>query len=523
MRILSIACLALCAVSAQAQTVRTDDGAVSGVPASGVTAYLGIPFAAPPVGDLRWKPPVRPRPWSGVLKADHISNSCMQHVPVPGAAEAAHPPSPFTSEFDPVGGLGEDCLYLNVWTPAHRPGAKLPVMVWIYGGAFVVGSTAVPVYDGQGLAAKGVVVVSMNYRVGIFGFYASAELDAESPHHASGNYGLLDQIAALNWVRRNAAAFGGDPDKVTIFGQSAGGGSVQMLAISPLARGLFQRAISESGTLYPWDPGINSAPMLVKPLPRLEADGKAWLDKTGVDTSLAALRKLPAEQLLNLPAPPFHGAFFSPTIDGWVLPEGYAAAYAHHHQADVPFLVGNNSGEGGAFSLQAMTQTEYAAWAARTFGDFSGEFLALYPAASDAEALAQRKAAGNDMARVSRMLWARAYAEGLRSKTYVYYFDHVLPGPNAARFGAFHMSEIPYVMGSLDRTKRPITAADRAVSDKMMGYWTHFAATGSLPWVSADAPGANVTQVGDDDKAIVAASDARTQFFERFYRSHTPM
>jgi para-nitrobenzyl esterase len=527
--ILAAAALAAMPLAGIAQTVPTDAGPISGVPArAGVTAFLGIPFAAPPVGDLRWKPPAPPAPWTSVRKADHLGASCMQHIPDHSPSQ---PPTPFTAEFDPTGDVSEDCLYLNVWAPPHRPGARLPVMVWIYGGAFVVGSNAVPAYNGEGLAGKGVVVVAMNYRVGIFGFYASKALDAESAHHSSGNYGLLDQIAALRWVRRNAAAFGGDPDKVTIFGQSAGGGSVQILAISPLARGLFQRAISESGTLYPWDPSINSAPMLIKPLDKLEDDGRAYFEKIGTTPSLAALRAMSARQLLDLPAPPFHGAYFSPAIDGWVLPEGYAAAYAHHHQADVPFMVGNNSGEGGAFSLQAMTLAEYTTWADKTFGPFSAEFLRLYPASTDTEALAQRKAAGNDMARVSRLLWARTYGQGLHSKPYVYYFNHVLPGPNAARYGAFHMSEIPYVMGSLDRTNRPITDADRATSDKMMRYWSRFAATGDpgghdaglIAWTPVTPNGTTVMEIGDGDHAIPAASAAHIQFFQRFYESHPPM
>lgn len=440
-------------------------------------------------------------------------------------------PRPFTAEFDPVGDVSEDCLYLNVWTPAHKATDKLPVMVWIYGGAFVVGSTSVPAYDGEGLASKGVVVVSMNYRLGLFGFYASKDLDAESKKGVSGNYGLLDQIAALAWVKRNVAAFGGDPSRVTIFGQSAGGGSVQMLAISPLARGLFQRAISESGTMYPWDPSIQGAPMLIKPLSKLEADGKAYLESKGVDTTLAKLRAMSAQQVQAIPRPPGQAAFFSVVIDGWAIPEGYADTYAHHKQADVPFVVGTNSGEGGAFSLKEMTVAQYHAWAEKTFGAMSEEFLKLYPATTDEEALAQRKLAGDDMGRLTRVLWALAYGQGIHSKIYVYYFNHVLPGPNAALFGAFHMSEIPYVMMSLDKTNRPITAEDWAVSDRMTTYWTNFATTGDpsgkgdglIRWTPTRLFGNNVMEVGDQDKPIPAATEARTKFFERFYKTHQPM
>ena len=548
-------CCAFLAVNAQAATfpqpVKIDSGAVSGIPAAkdAVTAFLGIPFATPPVGDLRWKPPVAPAKWTNVLKADHYSLSCMQGRgggPAPArtpaasgapAAPAAAPPTqprmqtPFTAEFDPTGGVSEDCLYLNVWTPASKPAAKLPVMVWIYGGAFVVGGTSAPAYNGEGLASKGVVVVSMNYRLGIFGFLASKELDAESKQGVSGNYGLLDQIAALDWVKRNIAAFGGDPSRVTIFGQSAGGGSVQMLSISPLARGLFQRAISESGTSYPWDPAIQGAPMLIKPLAKLEADGKAFLEKQGVDLSLAKLRAMTAPEIQSLPRPPGQGAFYSVNIDGWAIPEGYADTYAHHKQADVPFMVGTNSGEGGAFSLAKISLAEYHQWAEKTFGAMSEEFLKLYPATTDDEALAARKLAGDDMSRVTRVLWAEVYGEGVRTKPYVYYFNHVLPGPNAALFGAFHMSEIPYVMGSLDHTSRPITDEDRAVSDKIETYWTNFAATGNpsgkgkgqIAWTPATPTGNNVMEVGDGDQPIPAATEARTQFFERWYKTHQPM
>ena len=548
-------CCALLAISAQAATfpqpVKTDSGAVSGVPAAktGVTAFLGVPFAAPPVGDLRWKPPVAPAKWTGVLKADHFSLSCMQGrggAPAPPRTPAApgapaapaaappappRPPTPFTAEFDPIGDVSEDCLYLNVWTPATKPTEKLPVMVWIYGGAFVVGGTSAPAYNGEGLASKGVVVVSMNYRLGIFGFLASKELDAESKNGVSGNYGLLDQIAALEWVKRNVAAFGGDPNRVTIFGQSAGGGSVQMLSISPLARGLFHRAISESGTSFPWDPAIQGAPMLIKPIAKLEADGKAFLEKQGVDTSLAKLRAMTSQEIQSLPRPPGQGAYYSVNIDGWAIPEGYADTYAHHKQADVPFMVGTNSGEGGAYPLQKMTLAEYREWAAKTFGAMSDELLKLYPATNDDEALAQRKQAGNDMSRVTRVLWAQTYGEGIHTKPYVYYFNHVLPGPNAALYGAFHMSEIPYVMGSLDHTNRPIVDEDRAVSDKIETYWTNFAATGNpsgkgkgqIAWTPATRTGNNVMEVGDGDQPIPAATPERTAFFERWYKTHQPM
>src|SRR5580658_1164062 len=267
--------LALCPILAgalHAQTsatgVKIDSGELTGSPTANpaVISFKGIPFAAPPVGDLRWKPPVPPAKWSGVLKAEHYSPACIQKMRDEGTTGS------------------EDCLYLNVWMPASSTAAKLPVMVWFFGGGFSGGSASNPGFEAVGLANKGVIVVTINYRLGLLGFLASPELDAESPHHVSGNYGLLDQVESLKWVKRNIAAFGGDPSRVTIFGQSAGGGSVQFMAVAPPARGLFQRAISQSGTMDTGDPLLWQGAMSYRTMQEAETNDWYYLHKVGVDS-----------------------------------------------------------------------------------------------------------------------------------------------------------------------------------------------------------------------------------------------
>jgi para-nitrobenzyl esterase len=288
------------------RTMRIDSGLISGQTNSdGVTSYLGIPFAMPPVGNLRWRPPQPVEPWNGVRKADHFGASCMQ--------DEMGVRLPWSRGFMTQGPISEDCLYLNVWTPSRSGAKKLPVMVWIYGGGYSEGSSEVAVYNGEKLATKGVVVVTFNYRVGPLGFLAYPALTAESPHHASGNYGLLDQIAALKWVHRNIARFGGDPSKVTIFGQSAGAGSVGILMASPVAKGLFQRAITESGLgLFR---GLDSR----KPLAEAEAQGVKYAERMGAH-SLAQLRALPSADFAKaIPGMPAGLTGFSSNLDNWVI------------------------------------------------------------------------------------------------------------------------------------------------------------------------------------------------------------
>lgn len=493
------------------QTVQIDTGTVSGVPGvnHAITVFKGIPFAAAPVGDLRWKPPVRPAKWRGVLKADHFGPSCMQSV---------------RGTPNTLGEIREDCLYLNVWTPAKSAVDRLPVMVWIYGGGFQSGSATNPQFDGEGLASKGVVRVSLNYRLGILGFLAHPELDKESPHGVSGNYGLLDELAALQWVARNIAAFGGNPKRVTIYGQSAGGGSVHFLSLSPLAKGLFQRAISENGLLYSDDPFLQErSPSAYKQLEQAESDDMSYLRKAGVE-SLQQLRAMSSAQLNALPPAPFPPAFFSPIVDGWLLPQGFAATYAKGEQSDVPFMAGWTS---VYYPELKITVAAYHKWIEARFGAMAGEYLALYPATTDDEADQAVEQAARDSYRCSLFLWAQQ-RQKKGSRTYIYYYNHGLPGSDNEKFGAGAGAEIPYVMNSLAKLDRPFLKVDYALADMMSSYWANFAINGDpngsgLPvWPAVDPNSKAIMQLGDDSGQIPVATEARFEFYKRFFASHPP-
>jgi len=489
---------------ARLDTVRTDGGSLSGVPrADGVTAYLGIPFAAPPVGDLRWKPPQPAAPWEGVRKADTFATSCMQNQ--------AGSRLPWTEEFMTQGPIGEDCLFLNVWTGAKSPNARLPVMVWIYGGGFNEGSGAIAVYDGTELAKKGVIVVTVNYRVGPLGFLAHPELTKESEHRSSGNYGLLDQIAALHWVRRNIAAFGGDPAQVTVFGQSAGALSVAYLMRSPLAKNLFARAVAQSG------PGLLGRNALGggATLADREAAGAKYIEAKGAK-SLAEMRALPAAVFFTAGGRGGVTVPNSPFNDGWVLT-------ALPPPEQVPLMVGfvaDDIGVGGAGAAAKPTLATYQSDAQRLYGDQAVAFLKLYPASSDAEVAAAQKAAGRDRARVSLDLWA-AEQQKLTKRIYTYYFDRAIPWPAHPEFGAFHTGEVPYVFKTIDRIDRPWEPVDRTVADTVSSYWANFGKRGDpngagLPRWPAYAPGSHMTmQLGAKMGPMGVAEAERLEFFLR--------
>ncbi len=340
--------------------VRIDTGLVQGVTTGTITAYKGIPFAAPPVGDLRWREPRPPASWQGVRPATRFSADCFQ------AKSGAL--GPWSAEFQPPaameGGSSEDCLYLNVWTPAAKAGEKRPVFVWIHGGAFTGGSGAVPIYNGEGLASKGLVMVTINYRLGVFGFLAHPELTAESAHHSSGNYALLDMIAALQWVHRNIAAFGGDPANVTIAGQSAGAFAVNYLVASPLAKGLFHRAIAESGAAVQRGQKLSDA----------EAAGAR-------QGALAELRARPPEALLR---PAGGGGRPGPIVDGWVIPDEVRAIFEAGRQNDVPLLTGWNADDGVSFGAPPKADA-FRENAKRIYGDMADAFLKAFPASTDEE------------------------------------------------------------------------------------------------------------------------------------------
>jgi para-nitrobenzyl esterase len=433
-------------VSARLDAVKTDAGLVASAQAAGgVTAYLGIPYAAPPLGDLRWRPPQPAPHWDGVRKADHFGTSCMQNQ--------AGSRLPWTEEFMTQGPIGEDCLFLNVWTAAKNADARLPVMFWIYGGGFNEGSSAVAVYDGTELARKDVVLVSVNYRVGPLGFLAHPELTKESEHHTSGNYGLLDQIAALQWVRRNIGAFGGDPDRVTIFGQSAGAISVVDLMRSPLAKGLFARAIAQSGPgLLPRNAlGANAT------LSEREAAGVQYAESKGA-RSLAELRALPASAFFTSSAgsggPRLPNG---PSNDGWVLTETSASEQVPLTAGFVADDIGIRAGDADAAAKPTIAN--YQSDAERAYGELADAFLKLYPVAADRDIPIAQKAAARDRARVSMDVWAAEQQKASR-RMFTYYFDRVLPWPAHPEFGAFHTSEVSLRVRNT-RSPRSSVAAGR--------------------------------------------------------------
>jgi para-nitrobenzyl esterase len=446
--------------------VKTASGVVEGKEDGAVRVFLGIPYAAPPVGDLRWKPPVAAAKWTGVRKATDFGPHCMQ-----GKVFG-------DMNFRDSGG-SEDCLSLNVWVPAKPSAAKLPVMVWIYGGGFVAGTTSEARQDGTPLAQQGVIVVSMNYRLGVFGFLVHPELAKESGRNAAGNYGLLDQLAALQWVHENIAAFGGDAGNVTIFGESAGSFSVSAQMASPLAKGLFQKAIGESGAAF-FSGGLSFEPLLV----REGKDVKSVSSKLGVST-LAELRAVPAEKLLEVFGKPGPDGFaFGPDVDGYFLPEPVPAIFAAGKQNDVPLLAGWNHDEGSfeiAFSPQKPTADSLKAGAQKEFGEKAAEALKLYPIDTDEHV--QRSAldfAGDQFIAFSTWAWMESQSKTGKQPIYRYRFDLGPPAdPKGPQLGAFHSAEIEYVFGQLD-SKAGVAwrADDRQLSEAMQKYWANFARSG---------------------------------------------
>lgn len=448
--------LSIAAVGAPQDTVvKTNSGLLKGVSAGDVRVFKGIPYAAPPTGEWRWQAPRPAAKWTGVRDAANYGPSCPQ---APYAASSI-----YFSEPEPQ---SEDCLSLNVWAPAGA-GAQVPVMVWIHGGAFTRGSGAVASYDGGSLARKGVVVVTINYRLGALGFLAHPELTAESKEHASGNYAILDQIQALRWVQENIRAFGGDPRTVTIFGESAGSWAVNALVASPLAKGLFHRAIGESGAWF--------VPM--RTLREAEEGGTAFAKRVQAG-SLAALRALPAEQIVKE-----QGAVRAETIvDGYTFPEEIRKLFAEGKQNDVPLIAGSNANEMSTLTDPSMvpkTADGYRKMLAFVAPKYKAEIEAVYPAATDAEAGRSYLEALRDFTFSLQMRnWVRASASG-KSKAWLYWFSHVPPHRNSQYFGAYHAGEIIYVFDNLGvKPDGPWQDADRAVARDMSGYWVNFAKTG---------------------------------------------
>ncbi len=503
-----VAALLFPAATAGAAPVRTDAGLVEGVRESGLEVYKGIPFAAPPVGPLRWREPQPVTPWTGVRPATEFAPACEQKgVSMPGEA----PPK-----------ISEDCLYLNVWTPAHGANERLPVLVWIYGGGFSNGSASMPLYWGDKLARKGVIVVTVAYRVGAFGWLAHPELTAESAHHSSGNYGLEDQIAALRWVQTNIAAFGGDPSKVTIAGQSAGAASMSMLMTSPLAKGLFRGVIAESGGLF--------EPMQLAPnyqLANAEHAGVAFAKSLGA-TSIAELRALPPDVVLGGD----RDAVTHPVVEPYALPASPYDVFVAGRQNDVPILVGSNADEARSLvtDLDTVTAATLEAGVTKHWGQLPPQLLAAYPHATDAEAVKARLGFERELRfGWDDWTWARLQAAKSRHPAFYYQWAHVPPFPKGSVYegwGPSHYSELWYVFDHLDQEPAwPWTTQDRRLAETMSSYWTNFVKAGDPngpglpPWPRFNPARDSVLRL-DDPIAVTAVPHIDTlQVFDAVYAS----
>lgn len=480
--------LVACLCQAQDDTVKVEGGKISGTSKDGIRNYKGIPFAFPPVGDLRWKPPQPAKAWEDTRKCDKFGPSC---------------PQPKQLVFSGVGEnqTSEDCLYLNVWTPAKKPDEKLAVMVWIHGGGYTTGAGSMPTYDGTNFAKQGVVLVTINYRLGPFGFLSHPLLSKESEKGVSGNFGLLDMICALQWVKKNIAAFGGNPDCVTIFGESAGASAVTALMVCPLAKGLFQRVISESGVAAGF-PTLNAA----------ESSGARIAKKLACET-LEDLRKKSADEILEA-ANPAQGLFgkyedssrnkFGPNIDGWLITDEPAKLYEAGKFHGVSFMAGSNADEGNIFlkQLRLRTSKDYERLVKGIFGKDSEEVLQMFPASDDEVENAANKLVSMQAFNAPARAAAR-YVPG----SYLYHFTKVPPEARFLKLGAYHAAEIPYVFGNLS-TKFRYPQNDKSLSKTMIAAWVQFAKTGDpnggdLPkWPKYSAESDECLEFGEQTRVV---------------------
>ena len=509
------------AAFADVSEVETESGVLRGFASAlqpEVTVFEGIAFAAPPVGELRWRPPTEPIPFAGVKDADRIGPACWQARNSDASLYAR-------------GNLhrSEDCLYLNLYTSAADAGERLPVMVWYHGGGNTTGHAGARIFDGGNLAARGAVVITANYRLGPLGFFSHPALSGESTENSSGNYGLLDQLAALEWVRDNVAGFGGDPERVTIFGQSAGGTDVCLLQTSPLAEGLVDRVIGQSPVCIKLDRDLEQG----------HAAGNVYAENLGVTGSddaeaLARLRAIPAEQLIATP-----GAATGPVIDGWVVPDRPYDVFSSGGHNRIPVMVGGMSDEyyGLQHTAAPISEAELDSYLEGAFGGEAGAIKSLYPAALDLSPLdARKEVMGDNAFLLDTRMWARL-AGSHGDPAYVYYFSRPAPvfrlyvhedpdltGNGGVRtFGAYHSGDLAYVFDNLDLVGLDWDDADRALAGTIAGYWVNFAATGDpngpgLPeWPTYD-PEADVVQILDSEvRAAVHPKKEQLEFLEELY------
>ena len=458
--------------------VKIDSGILQGtLDRAGARVFKGIPYAASPVGDLRWREPQPPKAWTEVRSATDFGDRCQQ--------------GPFPA-YHPIGGSGmsEDCLFLNVWSAPDS--VRRPVLVWLHGGGLGYGYSNQADYDGDSFVAKGLVYVSLNYRVGVLGYLAHPQLTAESPNQSSGNYGALDQLAALQWIKRNIAAFGGDPDNVTIFGESAGAVSVSVLTASPMAEGLFRRGIGDSGASL----GSTVDTLPVRPLAWAEQRGQTFMRVAAKANSLSDLRAMPADRLVELSnngeGHMFHPGLFAPTIDGYFLKEAPEQTFARGAQNNVGLIAGWNLDEGKSFMTisrhpgtcepvwkTAKTPAAFVAQAEKTFGKTAPEFLKMYPHATEAEADASAHYMVGDMTiAYPTWKWADLQARNDTTSVYLFFFRKALPAK--LRGGApAHGAEVPYAFDNLKQIPAGWSDSDYRVATQMSTYYANFAKTGN--------------------------------------------
>jgi para-nitrobenzyl esterase len=460
-----------------------------------VVVFKGIPYAAPPVGDLRWREPQPPLSWDGIKDVTTFCASCIQ---------VNNQRLPWTKEYMIPDSTSEDCLVLNIWTPAKTAADNLPVMVWIHGGGLVEGSGSIDVYDGEELAKKGIIVVSINYRLGILGFLAHPWLTDESSHKASGDYGFMDQVAALKWVKENIAAFGGNPQKVTITGQSAGSRSVHMLTASPLAKGLFNGAAAFSGASMGRLTGV-------KTLKEAEETGVKYVESKGAK-SLQELRAMaPADLIAN----------FGITIDGYFLPDAPVMIFKNGLQNDVPTIAGMVADEGSSSEKYGKTtKEEFVKSAKEMYKEKSGEYLSLYPVNSEQEAGLMSIEAARERGRFELYDWAKFRGTTAKTPSFTYYFERGIPWPEHPQFGAHHTSDVTYWFKNLKKLDRPWTPSDSVFSENVSSYLVNFVTNGNpngsgLPeWSTFDSTKVETLKLNFTIETIPVATEKKIEFYK---------